>query len=111
MSTIKRPWTVWFRVVLGTVLARFHPTSFDPLFRGTPSWRLAFRMAAQSWGYYRSPATTPRTFPRTRWIMRSHDGSLWATLWAYTEDEVHHWQLSKPVRPLLDQSVPCGTIK
>ena len=50
-SNLKRPWDVWLRVALGIILARFWPTTFDPLFRGRPSWRLAFKMVAKSWGY------------------------------------------------------------
>lgn len=48
---------------------------------------------------------------KTRWIMQSSNGSLWATLWAYTEAEVKTWKCAKPVRPLLDQSAPCGTLR
>ena len=123
MQTIKRPLDVWLRVLLGTVAARLRPTLFDPGFRGRPTWALAFRMARESWGYNwrarhargvaynRRHTTTDPTHLKTRWVMRSHDGSLWATLWVYTAAEVGQWQMSKPVRPLRDDAVSCGTLR
>lgn len=51
---------------------------------------------------------------KTRWLMRSSNGSIWATTYMFTEAEVLSFQCARPVRRLTDdeeQDLPAGTIK
>lgn len=48
-----------------------------------------------------------------RWVMRSHNGSLWATKGRFTTEQVRKFQLSQPVKPiegLAEHIVPFGTL-
>lgn len=36
----------------------------------------------------------------TRWMMRSSNGSQWATQYRYYRDEVEKWWFAKPLWPL-----------
>ena len=39
---------------------------------------------------------------KTRWLMRSSNGSIWATTYMFTEAEVLSFQCARPVRRLTD---------
>ena len=51
---------------------------------------------------------------KTRWLMRSSNGSIWATTYMFTEAEVLAFQCARPVRRLTDdeeQDLPPGAVK
>lgn len=57
---------------------------------------------------------TNLTATPTRWLMRSSNGSLWATEHRYTEAEVKTWQCSQPARRMTlaeEAVVPRGTVR
>lgn len=48
-----------------------------------------------------------------RWVMRSLNGSLWATKWKYTTAQAQKFMLAQPVKPiqgLAEHIVPYGTL-